>query len=337
MEKLQTPNSKFQAKSKIQNPKSKIKDLLPEIECDVLLKKYTTFEIGGRAKYFYKANSRKDLIKAILVAKKYNLPFFVLGGGSNILISDKGYRGLVIKCQISNIKCQNSKIKTESGTLLSLAVNIAEKRGLTGFEWAIGIPGTVGGAIFGNSGAFGKSIAEIVEEVKVFDVKNKKIKTLKKKECQFGYRESVFKKNKNLIILAATFGLKKGDSLKIKQKMKEYLNHRKRTQPLDFPSAGSVFKNIKYQVLKAKILKGSLEFEKFKKIKVIPAGWLIEKCGLKGKKIGRAQVSKKHANFIVNLGNASAKDVKKLIRLIKKKVKEIFKIQLEEEIQYLGF
>jgi UDP-N-acetylmuramate dehydrogenase len=184
-----------------------------------------------------------------------------------------------------------------------------------GLEWAVGIPGTVGGAIYGNASAFNKSIGENVSEVEVFDIRNKIIKIFKIKNCKFSYRESIFKNNKNLIILSVKLRPKKGNKEKIKQKMRTYLNHRIETQPLNFPSIGSIFKNPK----------GFFAAE------------LIEKCGLKGKKIGDVKISEKHANFIINLGKGKARDVVKLINIIKKKVRKKFGIILEEEIIYLGF
>ena len=264
-----------------------IKKLLPGIKTNIPLKNYTTFKIGGKAKYFFEAKTKKDLIKAITSAKKLKLPFFILGGGSNLLVSDKGFNGLVIKF----------------GQPLALYVS-------KGLEWAAGIPGTIQGAVYGNAGAFGKSMKDVVERVEVFDVDTEKIKIFKNKDCQFGYRDSIFKKKKNLVILSVK--IKSGKSnLK---KIKEYLNYRKEHHP-QLPSAGSVFKNV-----------GET-----------PAAILIHQAGLTGKKIGDAQISEKHSNFIVNLGKAKAKDVLKLIKLVKKKVKERFKINLEEEIQYLGF
>lgn len=296
-----------------------IKKLLPEIKKNVLLKDYTTFKIGGPAKYFFVAKNKKDLIKAILMAKKIGLPFFILGGGSNLLVSDKGFKGLVIKVK-SQIrqpadKIKNNKIFAETSIPLAALVNKTVENNLTWLEWAAGIPGTVGGAIRGNAGAFGKSMKNIVKEVEVYDTKNGKIKILKNKNCKFNYRDSIFKKKKNLIILSATLQLKKGNKKEIKKKIKKNLEQRNKTQPLNFPSAGSIFKNPKG----------------------FSAGELIEKCGLKGKKIGKIEISKKHANFIVNLGGGRTKDVKKLIKLIKKEVKNKFDVELEEEIQYLGF
>lgn len=253
---------------------------------NVSLKKYTTFQIGGPARYFFAAKNKASLIKAIQKAKKENLPFFILGNGSNLLVSDKGYKGLVIK----------------TGKPLASYVS-------KGLEWAVGIPGTIEGAVYGNAGAFGQSMQTAVKSVEVFDLKDEKIKILSNKNCQFGYRDSVFKKNHNLIILSVKIKTRKSDLNKIK----EYLIYRKNNQPLSLPSAGSIFKNAPG----------------------FSAGELIEKCGLKGKKIGGAQISDIHANFIVNLGAAKAKDVLSLIKLMKKTVNKKFKIKLEEEIIFL--
>ncbi len=255
---------------------------------NISLKKYTTFQIGGKAKYFFVAKTKTELILAIELAKEMNLPFFILGGGSNLLVSDNGFDGLVIKI----------------GRPLFLYV-------LKGLEWAAGIPGTIEGAVYGNAGAFGKSMKDVVETVEIFDTKTGKIKFFKNKDCKFGYRDSVFKKNKNLIILSVKIKLKKSNPKKIK----EYLKQRKEKQLLGYASAGSIFVNPKE----------------------LTAGQLIEKCNLKGKRIGHVKISEEHANFIVNLGKGKAKDAKKLINLIKKTVKKKFRINLEEEIQYLGF
>jgi len=263
----------------------RIEKLLPGVKKNVLLKNYTTFRIGGPAKYFFVAKTKENLIKVILVAKKLRLPFFILGGGSNLLVSNKGFDGLVIKF----------------GQPLSNYVS-------RGLEWAAGIPGTIEGAVYGNAGAFCKSMKDAVESVEVFDTKTGKIEIFKNKGCQFGYRDSIFKKKKNLIILSVE--IKPGKSNP--EKIKEYLDYRKQRHPR-LPSAGSVFKNIG----------------------ATPAAILIHRAGLTGKKIGKAQISEKHSNFIVNLGAASAKDVKKLINLAKKSVKKKFGIVLEEEIQFL--
>ncbi|MDI6591595.1 MAG: UDP-N-acetylmuramate dehydrogenase [Patescibacteria group bacterium] len=264
----------------------RIENKLPGIKMNVPLKNYTTFGIGGPARYFFIAKTKFDLIEAIKIAKKFNLPFFILGGGSNLLVSDRGFNGLVIRY----------------GQPLSSWVS-------KGLEWAVGIPGTLQGAVWGNTGAFGRSMKDVVKEIEVFDTKTGKIKIFKNEDCQFSYRNSIFKEKKNLIILSVKIKSKKSNL----QKIKQYLKYRKETQPLEFPSAGSIFKNP----------------DKFS------AAELIEKCGLKGKRIGGVQISKKHANFIVNLGNGRARDVIKLINLAKKSVKKKFGITLEEEIVIL--
>jgi len=297
-----------------------IDKLLPGVQKNILLKNYTTFRIGGPAKYFFVAKTKKELIKAIQTAKELKVPFFVLGGGSNVLFSEKGFNGLIIKVKTSSFAFrasedkQNSKIiEADSGVLLGQVVNLATENNLSGLEWAIGIPGTVGGAIRGNAGAFGKSMKNIVKNVEVLDTKNFRTKKIINKQCKFNYRNSIFKKKPNLIILSAELQFKKSDQKKIENKIRKHSDYRKEHQPLNFPSAGSIFKNPVN----------------------LSAGELIEKCGLKGKKIGNVKISEKHANFIVNLEDGKAKDVMKLIKLAKKSVKRKFKINLGEEIQII--
>jgi len=282
---------------------------LSGVKRNVRLVSYTTFKIGGKAKYFFVAKTKEDLIEAVKTANKLRLPFFILGGGSNILVSNKGFNGLVIKF----------------GQPLSAYVS-------KGLEWAVGIPGTIQGAVWGNAGAFKKSMKDVVESVEVFDIKTGKVKIFKNKDCRFSYRNSIFRKKKNLIILSVKIKPKKSSSKKIKQ----YLDSRKKTQPLSFPSAGSIFKNKKLKIKNKKLLKEFPELKEFNKRKLIPAGFLIEKCNLKGRRIENVKISEKHANFIVNLGQGRAKDVKKLINLAKQKVKNKFKIKLEEEISILS-
>ncbi len=317
-----------------------IEKLLPGIKKNISLKNYTTFKIGGLAKYFFEIKTKKDLIKAIIIAKKLKLPFFILGRGSNLLVSDQGYEGIIIKMQNTKNKIKNQilkdKIFCEAGTLLSLLVSKATKNNLTGMKWLEGIPGTIGGAARENVGAFGKSMAKIVKRIEIFNTKDLKFKTYNLKNCKFAYRDSIFKHKKNLIIFSIEISLKKGDKNKIKEKIKEYLNYRKEKHPTNLPSAGSIFKNPKNKI-KNQILKEFSEIKILNQKGEIPAGWLIEKCNLKGKIIGDAKISEKHSNFIVNLGKGNAKNVINLINLIKKSVKKKFKIILEEEIQYLGF
>lgn len=307
-----------------------IKEKLADIQENVPLAPLTTFRIGGPARYLYLARNKEDVIQAVKAARECQIRFFILGGGSNLLVADKGFDGLVIKVQSSKIKVKNETIEVESGAIFGKAVADSIKAGLTGLEWAVGIPGTVGGAVYGNAGAFGHHLSEVVEKAKVLD-ENGQVKVLSNEDCQFGYRDSIFK-HQPWTILGTTLKLKRGDSTKSQKLVQGYLSRRRTPS---HPSAGSVFKNIAISDLPPETGK-IVPKEKIKE-GMVPTGYLIEQCGLKGEQIGGAKISEKHANFIVNPGEAKAIDVVELIRLCKERVKEKFGIELEEEIQYLGF
>ena len=288
-----------------------IKKLGLTVKTNEPLAKYTTFKIGGPADFFVEVGEEEKLLKLIKLLKELKLPYFILGGGSNLLVADEGFRGMVIK--MSNVKCQmsNEKIIVGAGVSLGRLVELASKNSLAGLEFAAGIPGTVGGAVRGNAGAWGQAIGDRVKRVKILTPQGE-IKWIKASDCHFSYRQSRFKKTKE-IILEVELELEKGNKKEIQEKISQNLAKRA-TQPKE-PSAGCIFVNPK----------------------PFAAGELIDKCGLKGKRIGDAQISPKHANFIVNLGKAKAAEVIKLIKLIKEKVKEKFGVELEEEISLLGF
>ena len=339
------------------------------IQKNIPLAPYTTFKIGGPAKFFVEAKDEDEIVEALEFAKEKNLPVFILGGGSNLLVSDKGFGGLVIKMSMSGWKLNfhdgslASKIECDSGCLLSKIVNESVKNGLIGLEWAAGIPGgTIGGAVRGNAGAFGGTMGEIVESVKVLEIPNfskarlfpsssralriPQSQAFPSRDCKFAYRDSIFKNNSNLVILSATLKLKKGDKAEGEKKIKEILAKRKEKQPMEFPSPGSFFKNPETD--KKELIR---QFETDTRLRQgfggqagqkigdekIPAGYLIDQLDLRGKKIGGAMVSEKHANFIVNTGNATAEDVIMLAAIIKTKVRNKFGIQLQEEVQMVGF
>ena len=309
-----------------------IETRLSRIQKNISLASYTTFKIGGPAKYFLVVKSKEELIEAVKIAKKCGVPFFVLGGGSNILFSDKGYSGLVAKCQMSDVRCQNNKIHAESGAIFGKVIMDSVNAGLSGLECGMGIPGTIGGAVCGNAGAYGHDISEFVESVEVFD--GEKIIQLDNKQCEFGYRESIFKKNHNLIILSVIFKLQPASKEESQKIIKDVLASRKGKIPA-FPSSGCFFKNIilaehpeKFQAMIPK--------EKIKGGK-IGTGFLIDQCGLRGKQIGGAKVSEQHGNFIVNFANATAQDILELAKFCKKAVKEKFGIDLKEETRLVGF
>jgi len=323
----------------------KLKEKLGEtVQENVEMKKYTTFRLGGPAKYFFIAKNREELQKAVQIAKELNLDFFILGGGSNLLVSDEGYDGLIIKIENREIELNGEIIKADSGTTLEKVTSLATQNGLSGIEWASGIPGTVGGAVRGNAGAYGADASVNIIEVKVYNVEKDEIVIMKNNECKFEYRESIFKKDKNLIILETVFQLQKGDKEEIKKEIIELTKKRTCAQP-KFPSVGCNFKNIVVSdEIKEKIktidangidaVKTSSETG----VSKIGAAWFIDRAGLKGYTIGGVKVSDEHANFIIKfLEDGTAQNVIDLINYVKNIIKEKYGIQLEEEVQTLGF
>lgn len=304
----------------------------PGIKENVPLAPLTTFRIGGPARYFYSAKSKEEIIEAIKTAREAKLPHFILGGGSNLLVADEGFDGLVVKVQSTKLKIRDVTINAESGVILGMVVAASIESGLTGLEWAVGIPGTVGGAVCGNASAYGHHTSELVTEVEILD-EDDMTRILPVKDCEFAYHESIFKK-KPWVILEASFRLKKGSREESQKLVRQYLEDRRRRIP-PYPSAGSVFKNIVISDQGSGFRK-TIPKERIKG-GMVPVWYLIDQCGLKEKQIGGAKISNEHANIIVNFGGAKATDVVELIKLCKEKVKGKFGIKLEEEIQYLGF
>ena len=290
------------------------------IKLDEPMSKHTSFRVGGNADAYIIVQNKENLIKVLKIAKEYNLPITIVGNGTNLLVKDNGIRGLVINYASSNFeiidanKIDGCQIKVDSGVKNGVFAQFLLKNELTGFEFAAGIPGTIGGAIYMNAGAFGGEIANIVESVTYISLKDLKVYTLKNEQCEFAYRTSIFEQDEDMIILEAIFNFKKGKKEEIAQKMDEFRNKRLSSQPLDKPSAGSTFKR----------------GENFITAK------LIDECNLKGYKIGGAQVSEKHAGFIINTGNASAKDIIDLIKYVKTKVYEKFGVEIKPEVRVIG-
>ncbi len=275
------------------------------------MSKYTSFKTGGKARLLVKANKIEVIKNVIKITKENNISLLVLGNGSNILFRDGNYDGIVLKVELDKIEIDEEKAIIEAGVKNAIVARKLLDRGLTGFEFAAGIPGTIGGAIRMNAGAYGGEMKDIVESVTYIDYDTLEIKQITNNDCIFSYRHSVFCTNKNVII-SATLKLSKGNKEKIEAKMIEYANSRKEKQPLEYPSAGSTFKRGK-DFITAK---------------------LIDECGLKGYQIGGAQVSEKHAGFIINKENSTANDILQLIEYVQKTVYEKTgkNIQLEIEI-----
>ncbi|MFA5392092.1 MAG: UDP-N-acetylmuramate dehydrogenase [Candidatus Paceibacterota bacterium] len=309
------------------------------IKQNISLKDYTTFKIGGKAKYFTEVKNLKELKQVLQWAKDNHLPFFVLGNGSNILFSDQGYQGIIIKINNSTLRKNNqTSILVGAGLNLIDFLNKCVKNQWQGFEWLAGIPGTIGGSIYGNAGAFGNETKDFVKKVITVNPQNFQIKYYPLSQCKFGYRESIFKKNKQ-IIWEVGLKVRKGKKKNIQKRIQENWRYKIQHQIFRYPSAGSVFKNIviketPYQ--KAYNAKKQLVKIQGEEIQVkggkISAGWFIEKCDLKGKSYGGAKISDFHANVIINFKKSKAKNVLFLINLVKKSVWKKFKIKLEEEI-----
>ncbi len=303
---------------------------------NVPLSEISSYKIGGPARYFFEAKNADELKKAVEEAKNKNLDFFIIGSGTNFLISDEGYPGLVIKMAIDFIESSGTEVSVGAGALMSDLVAFSIKNNLSGLEWAGGLPGTVGGAIRGNAGAFGGEIKDSIKKVKSFDTGTLGEKERSSAECEFGYRHSIFKNPSNReIILSAVFDLRNGDGKEIEKSVNEKIAHRKERQPLEYPNAGSIFKNVDLKKIPAEHLarfEGKIKRDPFP---VIPTAFIISEAGLKGISSGGAMISPKHPNFIVNISNAKALDVKNLIELVKKEVKNKFGIELEEEIIFV--
>lgn len=311
------------------------------IQKNIALASHTTFKIGGPAKYFSEAKSIDEIQELCLWAQKEKIPVAIIGGGSNVLVSDRGFDGLVIKIKNQKLEINDDLIYCEAGVPLAKLAAEAVKNELAGLEWAIGIPGTVGGAINGNAGAFSKSTSENVKEVRVLDLRRLSFQgeIFKKEDCKFEYRNSIFKKNSNLIILAGVFRLARGKKEEMRAVLKEYAGQRMGSQPAGY-SAGCFFKNPSWpgkEEERRELMKKFPELEKFSQRPKIGAGFLIESAGLRGKKTDNAMISEKHACFIINGGEARAENIIELASLAKEKVKKKYGINLEYEVQLIGF
>ncbi len=278
------------------------------------MKNHTSFKVGGPADIFIEPDDRAELVKAIKDLREQGVSYYIIGNGSNLLVSDKGLRGAVVKIgeKFGSVSINNDIITAESGVLLSTLSKMAAREGLTGMEFASGIPGSLGGAVTMNAGAYGGEMKDIVEWVEILD-QDLNIKRLKNDEMKFMYRKSIIEPGKH-IVLRCCIRLKKGNKDEIDNKMAELAEKRRSKQPLHLPSAGSTFKRPEGYF----------------------AGKLIEDAGLRGFSIGGAQVSTLHCGFVVNNGDATAKDVYDLIRHVQKTVFEKFNVMLEPEVKILG-
>lgn len=281
---------------------------------DEPMKKHTTFRVGGNADFFVKPSTAEEVKCVVALCKKENLPYYILGNGSNLLVGDKGYRGVIIQIykDMNEIEVDGDRIRAQAGALLSKVGSAALEAGLTGFEFAAGIPGTVGGAVMMNAGAYGGEMKDILASATVL-TEDGEILRLANEELELGYRTSVIAK-KNYVVLEAEYQLKVGDKAQIRAQMDELKVRRVTKQPLEYASAGSTFKRPEGYF----------------------AGKLIQDAGLRGFAVGGAQVSEKHCGFVINKGDATAADIVELMNQVSEKVFQKFGVTLEPEVRRLG-
>ena len=285
-----------------------------QIKPEEPMKNHVTFRVGGPADFFVTPKNYEELSGVLKCCAKYEMPCYIMGNGSNLLVSDQGYRGVVIQLfrQLNGIQCEGNVIRGQAGALLSAVANRALEEKLTGFEFAAGIPGTLGGACVMNAGAYGGEMKDVLKSVTVLTREGKRI-TLQKNELELGYRTSIIAK-KDYIVLEAEIELKAGDAEEIKAVMDDLKERRTTKQPLEYPSAGSTFKRPEGYF----------------------AGKLIQESGLQGFQVGGAQVSEKHCGFVINKDQATAADIAELIRQVQDRVEEKFGVRLETEVKRLG-
>lgn len=294
----------------------KLQDIVgsDNIVSDEPMRKHTTFRIGGNADIFVRPESKEQIAEILRLCRKQDVPYFILGNGSNLLVGDRGFRGVVINIMdnMNDIKVDGGIIKAQAGAMLIKVSRAARDNSLTGLEFASGIPGTIGGAIYMNAGAYGGEMKDVVTQVTAMDAEGE-IYTFGTDELEFSYRHSVIQQ-RNLIVLDVTMKLAAGDQKIIDDRMSELAVARRTKQPLEYPSAGSTFKRPEGYF----------------------AGKLIMDAGLRGYRVGDAQVSEKHCGFVVNRGNATADDVIKLIDDVKARVSEEYDVVLEPEVRMIG-
>lgn len=312
---------------------------IPSARLNEPMSKHTTFRLGGSARLYVVAGSSDAILEAVKASIELDIPWCIIGGGTNLLVADSGFEGVVIQAANRSLKIDGRVVQVESGLVSALVARKTVEAGLTGFEWAVGLPGSIGGAIYGDAGCYGAEMRDAIVSVDAYQVNAKKRVQIKNVDCHFGYRDSIFK-HEQYVILGCELQLDIAvDPALSRAQMEKILQERRDKQPLGESSAGCVFKNFEFQdVGSLDILRRDLDIPAtMLSAKRIPAGWLIDQANLKGVAVGDFQVSEKHGNFLVNKGKGKAEDVLALISLIKMRVRDTFGIELQEEVQLLGF
>jgi UDP-N-acetylmuramate dehydrogenase len=302
-----------------------------QVKLNEPLSKYTTFKIGGPADLLLIIKTTDELVQALTFMEGEGIPFFILGGGSNMLVSDEGFRGVAVKVAAKDLHVNGTEVVADAGCITAEVAQATIKAGLTGFEWGVGVPGTIGGAVRGNAGAVGSEMRMNVKRVTVYE--DGQVREYTNEECVFAYRESVFK-HTNAFVLRVTLSLGEGSNTEALKKAMEYLAFRAKTQPQGF-SSGCIFKNVLLEQFAHAKKDAPALLPEFKQKGIVSAGWMIEQSKAKGLSVGKAVVSEKHGNFMLNTGGATAADILALIDKVKENVYDTFGISLEEEVQII--
>ncbi len=320
-----------------------------EIKENIPLAPYTIYKIGGPARFFVEAADADAVREALEFAAEKKVPFVIIGAGSNMLVSDHGFNGVAIRMVGGEVRVDGERLVCDAGVMMARAVLAAAQAGLGGFEWGIGVPGTIGGSVRGNAGCFGGEMKDVIESAEIFDVsQNSKFK-IQNSECGFGYRDSIFsarggsasggKKHPEWIILSAVLKLTQGDTAVIQKEVRRITMERLVKQDIGTKCCGCIFKNTEWgreDTDREKLTAQFPELAAFTSQSHIPTSLLLDRAGLKETRIGGAVISPKHANFFINEGTASAEDIHALIQRAKNEVQKKFGILIEEEIQYVG-
>mgnify|MGYP001601983764 CR=1 FL=1 len=302
---------------------------------------HTVFKIGGPAKFFVEAHNRDDFIAALRAAGSLGLPWMVLGAGSNVLVSDRGFPGFVVHPVGGTIRINGHLIQADGALSMARVAAESLKAGLSGFEWAVGVPGTIGGSARGNAGCFGSEMKDAIRAISVFNTVSGEVEEWAPEAAEFGYRDSIFKRRPEFAILSATLELRPLASRREGEELvRDYTLRRSKNQDIGSQSAGCVFKNIPWDrrdINREKLLERFPGIPPSGTVPGISAGFLIDQAGLRGYQIGGVKISERHGNFFINAGQATAEEVVMLIGLAKERVHRFCGLLLEEEIQYVGF
>lgn len=300
------------------------------------MSKHTTFKIGGEVQFFVSVAETDNLVQLLKYLDENGMAYMIVGGGSNMLASDMPFDGVVIEVRTREKAVDGDIIIADAGCITVDIAQFSMANGLAGFEWGVGVPGTIGGAVRGNAGAMGKEMNDDLHKVEVY--RDGEVIELSNEECEFDYRDSVFKHSTD-VVLRVWLQLEKSENKSGMKKALEFLSYRNKTQPQGFPSTGCVFKNPDTEKHKEQLLncfdENDEKVRQFLKVGKISAGWLVEQAGMKRKRIGGAEVSDRHGNFILNVDNATSSDVQQLIEEIKEAVYTQYHIPLEEEIHIM--